>query len=131
MTLRGNPQKIKDVARRLRELPTTVAQDVAGKVAPDITARAKASYSAGETVYSDARPAGEHGALTLVKSGATLASLAFVAIGTRIRCQLGTRWAKYLIGKYRILPMGRMPYQWSERIGAVVKDTIDRTLGVS
>lgn len=52
--------------------------------------------------------------LRLVRTGATRAALRFVAVGTVIRCVLGPRYARYLVGKYRILPSGQqaVPFRW-------------------
>lgn len=123
--LRGNPASLRDLAKNLKTLPVTLAQDVAADVAPEITSRAAGAYDAGVTVYGDARPAGVHGnALSLVASGRTRSTVRFVAIGTVVRCVLGTRWSRYLIGKYGILPNGRLPTAWSEAIARRAKARI-------
>jgi Na+/glutamate symporter len=73
-------------------------------------------------VYGQTRPPSTSGQpLTLRRTGATEATLRFVAIGTIVRCVLGTPYAKYLIGNYRVLPMGRMPVQWSRDINDLVQ----------
>lgn len=129
MSLRGNPQNLRALAKALRDLPTRVQQNVAARVAPVLTAKADGAYASGQTVYGDARPAGVHGnALSLVRSGDTEARMRFVAIGTVVRCSLGKRYAKFLIGKYRILPMGRMPTSWSQAIGDIAREEIQRGL---
>jgi Na+/glutamate symporter len=56
----------------------------------------------------------------LRRTGATEATLRFVAIGTIVRCVLGTPYARYLIGNYRVLPMGAMPVSWSRQIADIV-----------
>lgn len=127
--LRGNPAKLSQLAGALRKLPTRLAQTVAGRVAPAISARAASAYSSGRTVYGDARPLGVQGnALTLMQSGRTQSLLRFVAVGTIVRCVLGTRYAKYLIGKYRILPMGSLPITWQQEIGDVARQEIRKGL---
>jgi hypothetical protein len=47
-----------------------------------------------------------------------------VAIGTITRCVLGTDYARFLIGKYGILPSGRgvLPHEWGKAIAEVVKE---------
>jgi hypothetical protein len=86
-----------------------------------MTELTRAAYDGGRTVYGEARPpAVDGGTLTLHKSGATARDLRFEAIGTVIRCKLGPRWARYLIGKYAILPNGALPAAWSKRLGDLV-----------
>lgn len=120
--------KLREFHRMLRELPKVVAQDVAARVAPTLTAQARGAYQAGQTVYGDARPEGKAGELDLVVSGDTLERVRFVAIGTVVRCVLGTRYARYLIGRYRILPMGKLPVAWSQTVEQTVRATIREKL---
>lgn len=121
MKRKGPPNPFAKLRRTLRDLPVLAAQRVAAAVAPRLTALAAASYDGGLTVYGDARPVGVQGnALDLVQSGSTRGHVRFVAVGTRVRAALGTRYAKYLIGKYRILPMGRPPAAWTTEIDRTV-----------
>ena len=124
--LKGNVNDLKKLGQRLNKFPTTVVHNVARKTAPSLTGYATSAFGSGRTVYGDARPRGVDGrSLTLVRpgpdGGATRATLRFVSIGTIVRCVLGTDYAKYLIGKYRILPMGEMPSSWSRKIVDIVK----------
>jgi hypothetical protein len=107
----------------LRALPRSVAHQVAQRGAPKLTALTREAFDGNRNVYGDARPAGVDGQpLTLVKSGATRAALKFTANGTIIRAVLGTRYAKYLIGKYGILPNGALPVKWSRALAEIVKE---------
>lgn len=57
--------------------------------------------------------------LTLVVTGATRSHVTFKTDGTRrVRAELSTKYSKYLIGKYGILPCSRaaMPSKWSMKI---------------
>ena len=123
--LRGNPESLRRLAKSLKAMPTRVAQEVATDVAPVLTTLAVTAYSSGRTVYGDARPGGD---LDLFVTGKTLAHVRFVAIGTVVRCIIGTPYAKYLVGKYRILPMGKLPVAWSETIGAAVRRRVPEAL---
>jgi len=117
--LKGNPSTLKNLNKAIRGLPTVLAQRVARRSAGALSYFARTSYGSGETAYGDARPLGSKGnALTLVKSGKTLGALYFVAVGTIVRARLSTKYAKYLIGKYRILPIGggALPVTWSEAL---------------
>jgi hypothetical protein len=123
MALRGNLSSIAGLKQRLRELPTSVAHDVAQRAAPVLTGLARGAFDTRRTVYGEQRPAGVEGNdLTLEKTGATRHTIAFVANGTTIRCVLPTRYARFLIGKYGILPNGAMPVAWSEALRALVAE---------
>lgn len=118
------------MAAALRKLPVTLAQDVASKAAPDLTARARASFEAGETVYGTARQPGKDGhAVTLHKTGKLLATILFKAIGKRVRAVLGVPYARYNV-RFGILPRGgsAMPTDWAEGIAKLTKEAIERTL---
>lgn len=122
--LKGNLSSIKGMQQTIRALPVTVAADVSRRAAPALTTLTGNAFSSNQTVYGDSRPAGVDGeALSLVKSGATRDALRFVAVGTIVRCVLPTKWARYLIGKYGILPNGALPVTWSQRLKQVVAET--------
>jgi hypothetical protein len=111
--------------RRLNELPRTVAASVAARAAPALTVLTRQAYDGGRDVYGQSRPksttTGE--VLTLNRTGATERTLKFVSVGTLVRCVLGTRYAKYLIGKYRILPNGPIPVAWRAKLDTIVQGT--------
>jgi hypothetical protein len=103
----------------LKSLPISMAHDIASQVAPDFTRRTRTAYLGGKTVYGDERPEGKHGPLTLQRTGATFRTTRFVQTGTVVRCALGPKYAKYLIGKYKILPVGdrsALPTAWSRSV---------------
>lgn len=115
---------LRDLKTSLRRMPISLAHSVASRAAPAITGLAVDAYHSGRTVYGEPRPAGVDGqALTLQRSGATLATLRFIAAGTIVRCVLGTPYARYLIGRYGILPSGPLPAAWDRRIAALVRST--------
>ncbi len=121
MALRGDLSRLSQLKARLRDLPRTVAADVAQRAAPEMTQLTRQAFEGGRTVYGDARPAAAGGgALTLRKTGATARELRFVSIGTIVRCVLGPSYARYLIGKYGILPNGALPAAWSKRLRDLV-----------
>jgi hypothetical protein len=111
---------------RVRELPLRIRAAVAKDGEAILTQLVQGDFDGARTVFGDARPVGVNGKpLSLVKSGRTRAALSFVAIGTILRAQLPTRHAKYLIGKYRILPSGRIPAAWSEALLRIVREHFD------
>lgn len=104
-------------------MPLSLAHEVAFRAAPVLTTAAAASFDAGRTVYGDARNQGvKGGALTLVRSGDTRRTVKFVSNGRIVRCVLGTPYAKYLIGRYGILPNGNaaMPHAWRTSLDGIV-----------
>lgn len=125
MGLKGSTSQIAGIQRALNATITTIASDVAKRTAPVFTAATRQAFESGTDVYGKARPAGvDGGSLSLVQSGATRAALGFGSSGTLVKCVLPTAWAKFLIGKYRILPNGRaLPLAWRKRMAQVVADT--------
>lgn len=123
MSLKGDVNDLRKLRDRVKSFPARVAEDVAQRTAPRLTAEVQRAFDSGQTVYGQARPDGKSGPLSLVESGETRRALRFFQEGSRVRAALPTRWAKYLIGKYRILPMGRMPRPWSELISRLVRET--------
>lgn len=120
--LKGNVSDIRKIAKRIPSLPTTLVAEVADKAAPVLTEYATGSFASNQTAYDDARPRGVDGRpLTLERTGLTRTSIRFVRVGSVVRCVLGPRYAKFLVGKYRILPMGRMPVKWSRRLAKLVE----------
>lgn len=124
MGLRGDLGSIRGLKQRIQSFPRTLAVGVASRAAPAMTGLARDAYSSGRSVYGEARPTGARGqALTLRKTGAVAGQLRFTAIGTIVRCVLGPSYAKYLIGKYGILPNGALPAGWSKRLAELVRST--------
>jgi hypothetical protein len=121
MGLKGDVGKLRTFKQQLREFPITLAAEVSKAAAPAMTDLTTSAYDGGRTVYGDTRPKGVDGqALDLEATGATRAQMRFVAVGTIVRCVLGPKYAKYLIGKYSILPNGAMPAAWRAKLDALV-----------
>lgn len=113
---------IGDFKRRIAGLGVKAAQEIARDAAPELSRMALADFNAGNTAYGDARPEGTHGPVTLIRTGATQRDLGFRATGTTIWARLKQRYSKYLIGKYRILPIGNapMPAKWKRALDSIV-----------
>ena len=127
-SVRHKGENVRTLAKRLRSLGAVAAQRIASRSAPVLTTTSQADFNSGRTAYGDARPAGKQGnQLTLVSTGATRATLRFGAQGTAIRAVLTTKWARYLIGKYRVLPIGRVPTKWKASIAGISRDTMRET----
>ena len=105
----------------LKAMPLSLAHDVASASAPGLTQRTQGAYDGGKTVYGEARPAGVDGPLTLERTGSTRSAVRFVANGRIVRCVLPTKYAKYLVGKFKILPNGAMPAEWSRYLAELVR----------
>ena len=115
---------IRGLRKKLNEVPLSVAHDVASRSGPGLTSRTKEANAAMRSTYGTAYPIGVDGKqLTLQDTKATIKSIGFEAEGTVVSCRLGTRYAKYLIGKYGILPNGYIPAEWSRYLRQLVRDT--------
>ena len=125
MGLKGDLGTLRQLKANLRALPVTLAHDVSKRAAPAMTDLTQAAFSAATTVYGESRPTSKvNGArLSLRRTGATQGGLKFRADGTVIRCVLGPKWSRYLIGNYGILPNGALPVSWSRRLAQVVAET--------
>jgi len=121
----GRP--VKGLQKHLQGLARTVAADAAGRIAPAVTAIARADFGAGRTVYGDRRPLGVRGnALSLVRSGRVRGGLRFAATGARLRCVLPTDYAKFLVGRYKVLPHGdHLPASWKRTIDAHIAGALE------
>lgn len=121
---------VRDFKQRLQKLPLSVAHDIAQQAAPMLTRFAQAANEEQKGVYGDPYPVGADGRQILVEdTGTTKRTLRFVVNGTIIRCHLGTRYAKYLIGKYKILPIGdrtSMPANWIRALDELARTAVER-----
>ena len=110
----------------IKDLPLTMRSAVAKDAAGYLDIEVRAAYDAGRTVYDTPRPrakgkdtAGQ--SLTLVKSKKTRENIGVKEIGTIVRAALGTPYAKYLIGKYQVLPQ-TLPASWQAYLNNLVRE---------
>jgi hypothetical protein len=110
MSNAGAIARLRDFGAALRELPKVLGARVAARAAGGISALAKASAAAGRDPDGKAWAPGVDGKpVTLRRTGIMLDLLRYVAIGTRLRCTLGTPYAKYQIGKRHVFPRTGAP----------------------
>jgi hypothetical protein len=110
----------------IKALPLRIRSAVAKDAAAILDRRMRDSFTAGETVYGTPRPVSVKGTpLKLVKSGKTQNALHFVSVGTIVRAQLATPYAKYLVGKYQVMPQSSIPAEWRPDIEQVVREYRD------
>lgn len=96
---------LRKFAASLRALPLVVGHKVAQACAPILTSLALETSGASEDAYGVGWTPGESGqVVTLRKSGALLDGVRYVAIGTRLRLALTTRYAKYQVGRRPVAP---------------------------
>lgn len=129
MSLRGNPQKLRDIGRNLGGIPQVVRNRIAARAAGEITELALASFDAGVTPFGDPWLPGFDGRdVDLVRSGSLRSTLRFIAIGGRVRCVMGVRHAKYQVGVRRVLPAPgqTMPASWRAAAARISREEIDR-----
>lgn len=125
--VKGDLSKLSRIAKAL---PTTViAQRVAAKASPAITARVQRTFLASERADGTGWAPGRDGrTITLRRSGALFAKVQFVSTGTRMRAVLGVPWAKYQLGKRPVFPGGRIPADWSGDIKRISIGEIEADL---
>ncbi len=117
MSLQGSPRTLAALRKALRNMPITASARIAARSAPAMTALAEASFDSGQSVYGPARPRGVDGKrLELNRTGKTRGALEFAATGRDIRLRRLPEYARFLIGKYDILPNGPLPVAWRERM---------------
>lgn len=112
-------KSLSEFANDLRRLPKVVAIRVAEECAPVLTSLAKATFDASEDAYGRSWRPGKGGQrVTLKKSGDLERTLRYVAIGTKLRVALGTKYAKYQIGKRPVFPRqgGELPEEYSRAL---------------
>lgn len=120
---RGNAALL-GLKRTLKTLPTTIAVDVAARAGPAMTDQARGAHGSRRGVYGDAYPVGVDGQqLDVRRTGAVASGLGFRATGTQIRCVLDQKYARYLVGKYNVLPNGAIPEGWRRELATIVKQT--------
>lgn len=83
----------------------------------------QAAHASGQTVYGKPRPVGVNGPVDLVKTGATRRDLRFATVGTIVRAVLPERYMRYLIGRYEVLPNGRIPASMRRTLDRLVQET--------
>lgn len=108
--------------RAIKDLPLRIRSAVAKDAAEVMNMELRSDFASGRTVYDTPRPLSVQGKpLTLVKTGKTREALSFVVIGTILRAQLGMKYARYLVGKYAILPMS-LPAAWRAKLQQIVRE---------
>lgn len=122
-----------DIKKALGRLPSEAAAEIAKQVAPDLTQRVQADYSAGRTVYGDPRPPHPSTGRVpdLVRTGTTRSQLHFRAIGTTTEARLAGRHVKYLIGWFKIMPIGSaaLPRSWVRSIDEISRRVLAKIVG--
>jgi hypothetical protein len=129
--LRGDLGKLRGIEKAIRTIPTVVAQKVATAAAATITSFARETFAAGQNAYGDTwEPGADGNPVTLRKTG-RLGSFAYVAIGTKLRAQLGPKYARYQVGRRPILPRNgaRLPLKYVAKLRAEANRIIHAELG--
>lgn len=127
MKFSGDLGALRALRQRIKRLPD-VQEAIATKAAPAITAQARASFDAGQTVFGDRRPSGNR----LVQTGRMRSQIRFVRTGRKIRCVIGVRYARFHI-RDGILPRGGtpMPVKWQLQLRDIAETEISERVGRS
>lgn len=121
--MRAGLDRLAKLGAAVKSAPLVVRTAVAKEGAGALSADLREDFEGGRTAYGEPRPASKQGApLSLVKSGRTKSTLYFAAVGTILRAVLGTKHAKYLVGKYAMLPRGKkLPADWQAKLASIVE----------
>ncbi len=128
--LKGDLSKLRGLEKSLRELPRVVGMKVATASAGEITSLARATFNASENAYGDAWAPGADGERVDLQKTGRLAQFAYVAIGTRLRAQLGPKYARYQVGRRPIFPRSgaRLPIAYVATLRAKANEIIHAEL---
>lgn len=128
-----NVSSLTNFSAKLRSLPRVVAIKVAEAAAPALTAAAAATFNASSDAFGGSWMPGEKGqTVTLQKSGSLARTIRYVAIGTKLRVQLGVAYAKYQIGRRPIFPKqgDALPTTYVQALTATTARVIREELGL-
>lgn len=123
----GNPRTLKRFAQSLQQLPTRITSKIAERSAPAITTALQTTFAAGTDPYGQPWAPGADGKpVDLVESGKLRGTLSFYPIGRRIVAKLGVKYAKFQVGRRRVLPPGGrpLPVAWSEQLAEIANAQI-------
>ncbi len=119
-----NVSSLHKFTQQLRDLPRTIAKDVAFEAAPVITDLAQDSFRNSQDPYGAPWAPGADGRkVDLVETGALRRFIRYVAIGTKLRVSLGVKYAKYQIGKRPVYPRqgAPLPKKYVEALSEIVQ----------
>lgn len=108
-----------------------LANRVAALAAPKLTRLAKQTAGQSQTAEGVPwRPSPKGEAVTLVRTGAMLSRLVYVAIGSKIRVALTSRYAKYQIGRRPVFPTqaGGLPQSYRDALNESVVEAFEGVL---
>jgi hypothetical protein len=131
MAFRGSTRNLREYEKRLRKVASVATGErIAELGAQALTAELQRDFAAGNDAYGGARPDGFHGPVTLVRKGTLRSFLKFAATGRRIRVVLSVPYAKFMIGRFNVLPRGgsAIPFRWAEKLDAIAKRVLGETL---
>jgi hypothetical protein len=103
--LRGDLSSIRRFSESLKTLPFWAGREAARRSAPILTKLAQETFARSEDPNGVAwAPNVDGKTVTLRQSGTLAQFMVYVAVGTIMRVALGTKYAKYQIGKRHVFP---------------------------
>lgn len=128
----GNIASLSQFAKSLSNLPTVVAQKVAARSAPVLSALVQGTFASSEDAYGVAwAPGAEGQTVDLVDTGALKRGVSYVATGTRLRMRLAAQHAKYQVGKRPVAPRQgeRLPVEYASAMASTAAEVVREELG--
>jgi hypothetical protein len=125
MSVRRRGASLDDIRNRIKTIGVRAAIETAARGADSLTTQALSDFDSGRNAYGDPRPLGTRGPVTLVRTGRLRGLFGFASSGTRLRVVLNTPYAKYMVGRFGILPAGRsaIPARWRDLLQQALRDS--------
>lgn len=117
--------------KAIKEFPLSVRESIARDAHGWLTNETRDAFFSGRTVYETPRPASvdrRHTGEPLSLIGPArngrhvLQDIGWTNTGTIIRALLNQRYARYLVGQYKILPNNKLPASWQEHLESLLFD---------
>lgn len=128
--LKGDIRKLRDLERAIKyELPLVIGEKVATACAHVISTMARATFEASEDAFGEPWQLSDTGdVVDLNESGALASGVRYTAIGTKLRAQLGPKYAKYQVGLRAVFPRSALPMDYVKAIDKISREIITAEL---
>ena len=114
---------IRAIKQRLDDTRIEVATEVARQSVGAVNAIARSDFASGRNCYGEARALGRNGnVVSLHDTGRLGREFGFEQIGTSLRMEIAIPYAKYMVGRFEILPIGdrsAIPIRWKRVIDGI------------
>jgi len=126
MPVKGSFDSLKKFGQQIKRLPKETAIKVAELAAPEITKLGHETFAESTDAYGKPwKPGADGRRVTLHDTGKLESRLRYEARGTKLRVNLGVRYAKYQIGKRPVFPKrGLLPDHYVRVLERIAVDVM-------